>query len=171
MKYAFVMGSSAFIVPHGVISYADNDSSKEILRVQSIYHDTEAGSGLFVNLDIQDTNGTTIKMYDNELEDTGSYKVKTGRDSISILRSDGSQVIHIQQLDEASALALEHNITAEFEVLNTDVAVIRIFGDFKTEGLNISAENEKLFINDNGYATSALHGNGNVTFTANGVVL
>jgi hypothetical protein len=170
MKYAFVIGSNAFIVPHGVISYADNDGSKEVLRIQSIYHDNEPGSGLAVNLDISDTNGTIIKMYDNELEDTVNYKVVTARDSILISRADGKQVIHIQQLDEASAMALEHNITAELEI-SMPVAVIRLFGDFKIEGLNISAENEKLFINDNGYATSALHGNNQLAFTADGVVL
>jgi len=49
--------------------------------------------------------------------------------------------------------------------------VIRISGDFVTEGLHISAENEKLFINDNGYATSALAGKGNLQFTEAGVIL
>ncbi|HEY0245104.1 MAG TPA: hypothetical protein VGC01_06035 [Mucilaginibacter sp.] len=170
MKYAFIIGSNAFIVPHGVINYADNDGSKEVLRIQSIYHDNEPGSALAVNLDIQDTNGTIIKLYDNQLEDNNNYKVATERDSIRISRADGKEIIHIQQLDETSAMALEHNITAEFEV-SSPVAVIRLFGDFKIEGLNISAENEKLFINDNGYATSAMHGTNQLTFTTDGVVL
>jgi hypothetical protein len=170
MKYAFIIGSSAFIVPHGVISYADGEYSKEILRVKSIYHDNKPGSFLSVDADINDINGAEIKIKDNQAVAALGFTVKTERDSIKVLRSDGSLVIQIHQLDDESAMNLEHNITAELEV-NTPIAVIRINGDFKAEGLNISAENEKLFINDNGYATSALAGNDNLQFTAAGVVL
>jgi len=170
MKYAFIIGSNAFIVPHGVISYADNNGSKEILRIKSIYHDDKPGSVLSIDLDIKDTNGTEIKLIDNIAYINSDFTIEEERDSIRILRADGSQIIHIQQLDDDSAMALEHNITAELEI-SSPVAVIRIFGDFKTEGLNISAENEKLFINDNGYATSAMHGTNQLEFTAEGVVL
>ena len=79
-------------------------------------------------------------------------------------------ILQIQQLDDESAMALEHNIVAELEV-NMPIAAIRIFGDFKAGGLNISAENEKLFINDTGYGTSAMHGKNSLQFTADGVVL
>jgi len=66
-------------------------------------------------------------------------------------------------------MGLEHNITAELEV-NMPVVVIRVNGDFMAENLHILGENEKLFINDDGYATSALAGN-SLRFTADGVVI
>ena len=170
MKYAFIIGSNAFIVPNGVISYADKDGSKEILRINSIYHTNKPGSVLSVDLNINDTTGTAIKLTANIIEGNANFKVKEERDSVKVLRADGSPVIHIQQLDDNTAMDLEHNITSELE-LNSPIAVIRIFGDFKAEDLNISAENEKLFINDNGYATSAMTGKNQLEFTAAGVVI
>jgi len=168
MKYAFLIGSNAFIVPHGVISYEDNNDSKEILRVKSLYDDSKPGSYFSVDLDITDTHGNPIQLTDNKAP--GNLKVVTERDGISVLKEDGSYIIHIHQLDNESAMALEHNIVAELEI-SSPVSVIRIFGDFKAGDLNISAENEKLFVNDNGYATSAMHGTNNLTFTAEGVIL
>lgn len=170
MKYAFIIGSSAFIVPNGVISYAGQESSKEILRIRSIYHDNEPGSILSIDADIKDVNGNGIKIIDNMVEINSVFTVKTERDSIWVLRPDGSLVIQVHQLDDRSAMGLEHYITAELEI-HAPVAVIRISGEFEAEGLHISAENEKLFINNNGYATAALAGKNELKFTAAGVVL
>jgi hypothetical protein len=170
MKYAFIIGSNAFIVPSGIISYADINGSKEILRVKSLYHDNQPNTYFSVDLNITDTHGNAIQLVDNRASGMFNFRVTTERNSVSILNEEGSYIIHIQQMDDASAMGLEHNITAELEI-STPVAAIRIFGDFKAEGLTISAENEKLFINDNGYATAALHGTNQVEFTAQGVVL
>ncbi|HTH81738.1 MAG TPA: hypothetical protein VL490_02310 [Mucilaginibacter sp.] len=170
MKYAFIIGTSAFIVPHGVISYADANHSKEIVKIRSIYHDNEPGSALTIDADIKDTQGNSIKILDNVVEINSVFTVKTERDYVKVLRPDGTIVFHVHQMDDRSAMRLEHYIVAELEV-HSPVAVIRISGDFKAEGLHILAENEKLFINDNGYATSALAGKGDLQFTAAGVVL
>lgn len=170
MKYAFIIGSNAFIVAHGVICYADSKGSKEILRVKSIYHDNIPESIFSIDLDIEDNHGNPIRLNDNKIDQNSDFKVNTSRNSVDVLKADGSPVIHIHQMDDHTAMSLEHNITAELEI-SMPVAVIRIFGEFQTEGLHISAEGEKLFINKNGYATSALHGTGELEFTAEGVVL
>lgn len=170
MKYAFIIGTSAFIVPDGVISYADAEHSKEIIKIRSIYHDNEPGSMLSIDADIEDMDGNSIKIIDNDVETNSVFTVKIERNYIKILRPDGSIVLHVHQLDDHSAMQLEHYITAEFTV-HAPVVVIRISGEFETEGLHILAENEKLFINDNGYATSALAGKGGLLFTQAGVVL
>jgi hypothetical protein len=170
MKYAFIIGSNAFIVPHGVISYTDSNGSKEILRVKSLHNENEPGSAFAIDLNITDMHGNNIRLVNNNPGDFTNATVKSDKTSISVLKDDGGYIIHIQQLDNATAMDLEHNIVAELEI-SSPIAVIRIFGDFKTEGLSISAENEKLFINDNGYATSAMHGTNQLEFTAEGVVL
>jgi hypothetical protein len=169
MKYAFIMGSSAFVVPNGVINYSDGNFSKEILRVRSIYHDDVPGSHLSVDLDIDEPDGNNIRIINNVAEQYVGCQVTIERNRVKVLKADGTIVIDVQQMDDESAMALQHNIVAELEV-NTPIAVIRIFGDFKAGGLNISAENEKLFVNHNGYATSALAGK-ELQFTTNGVVL
>jgi len=170
MKYAFIIGSNAFVVPSGVISVTDGEHSKEILRVKSIYHDTEPGSHLAIDLDIDDMMGNHIKLINNVPQEGTTLRIEKERDFIRILKADGNMVINVRQMDEESAMALEHNIVAELEV-NMPVAVIRVFGDFISEGIHISAENEKLFINKNGYATSALAGDNHVRITPQGVTL
>ena len=169
MKYAFVFGTSAFIVPNGVISYADGENIKQVLRIQSIYHDTQPNSFLSVDLNIKDDKGNQLILAGSNREFGSLFKVESHRDSVKVLKDDGSLLIHVHQLDDEAAMSLEHNITAEFEV-NTPLAVIRITGDFMVEDVHVIAENEKLFLNDDGYATSALAGN-HLRFTANGIDL
>jgi len=164
------MGSNAFIVPSGIISYSDGKHSGEVLRVKSVHNDKVPGSVLSVDLEINDTNGARIKLINNIGEFPLDFNLTEDRDSVKVFRPDGKLIINIQQLDTDSAMALEHNIVAELEV-NDPISVIRIFGDFKTGNLSISAENEKLYINNNGYATSALAGKNQLLFTADGAVL
>jgi hypothetical protein len=173
MKYAFIIGSSAFVVPSRVISYAGNGEEKEFLRINSIYHDLAPPakeSFLDIDLNIYDTDGTPVTLLANKFVTNAPYILKQERDSIQVLRDDGSLIIHVHQLDDESAMGLEHNITAELEV-NTPIAVIRITGDFKLGELYVSAENEKLYINDIGYANSVLAGKNQLKFTTDGVVL
>ncbi|MDB4924593.1 hypothetical protein [Mucilaginibacter sp.] len=170
MKYAFIIGTSVFIVPNGVISYADAEHSKEIIKIRSIYHNNEPGSALSIDVDIKDVNGNSIIIIDNIVEINSVFTVETQRDYVKVLNPDGLVILNIHQLDDQSAMRLEHYIVAELEV-HAPVVVIRISGDFETEGLHITAENEKLFINNNGYATSALAGKDQLLFTEAGVVL
>ena len=173
MKYAYVIGSNAFIVPSRVISYSDQDKDKDFLRINSIYHDLPSGAEktfLDINLDIKDMDGSPITVLANKIVTGTSYHIKNERGYVKVLRTDGSVVIHVHQLDADAAMSLEHNITAELEV-QTPVVVIRITGDFLLGALYISAENEKLFVNDIGYATSAMTGKNQLKFTSEGVVL
>jgi hypothetical protein len=173
MKYAFVIGTSAFIVPGNTVSFADHESEKDFLKINSIYHDLPHAKdepSLEINLDIHDTDGTPIFMVDNRAVTTTHHTIKIERDSIQVLKPDGSTIIHVHQLDDDSAMSLEHNLTAEFEV-HAPVAVIRITGEFMVGDLHILAENEKLYINKHGYANSAQAGKNKLTFTEKGVVL
>lgn len=169
MKYAFIFGTSAFIIPQNIIKYANKDTSKEIMRINSVYHTDKPESILSIDLDIYDSEGNVVRITANKPESEGSYKVNETRDSVTVLNSDNSLLIKVHQLDDVSARGLEHNITAELEV-NSPVAVIRINGDFMAGDLHILAENEKLFINEDGYATVALAGN-SLRFTADGVII
>jgi hypothetical protein len=168
MKYAFVMGSSAFIVPHGIIRYADDDNTTEILKVNSLWHDNEPNSIFSIDLDIKDTSGNGVIVSNNKALGTGVSVIADGK-SVQVLDESGVNIIKVIQMDDKTAMGLEHNITAEFEV-NLPLAAIRIFGDFFTHDLHILAENEKFYINDDGYATSALAGK-DLRFTPAGVAL
>jgi len=173
MKYAFIIGSNAFVVPGKVITYDDNGTEKEFLRINSIHHDQSPPSPqTFLNCDLNITamDGTPVNLVANQLVNGASYRLTIAPDSIEIIKPDGNTLIHIQQLDDESAMSLEHNITAELEV-NMPVAAIRIFGDFKLGKLDISAENEKLFINGDGWGNSVQAGLNRLKFTEEGIVL
>jgi len=173
MKYAFVIGSNAFIVPRGAISYGDHDYGKEFLKINSIYHDLPPKAEptfLEIDLDIKDIDGSPVVLLANKPVSDVPFTVKKERDSVWVFRADGSLIIQVHQLDDDAAMGLEHNITAELEV-HAPIAVIRISGEFMVDGLRISAENEKLYINENGYATSAMAGKNSLKFTSAGVVL
>jgi hypothetical protein len=168
MKYAFVMGSSAFIVPNGVIRYADEDNTTEILRINSLWHDNVPNSIFSIDLDIKDKNGNGVIVSNNQALGTGVRVIADGK-SVQVLDEKGVNIIKVIQMDDHTAMSLEHNITAEFEV-NMPLAAIRIFGEFYTHNLHILAENEKFYINDDGYATSALAGT-DLRFTPAGMLL
>jgi hypothetical protein len=168
MKYAFIMGSSAFVVPTGVIRYANEDTTVEILKINSLWHDNDPASHFSIDLDIRDKHGNGVVLHDNKSLGEG-LKVIADRESVQVLDANGTNIIKVIQMDDTTAMSLEHNITAEFEV-NMPLAAIRIFGDFYVHGLHILAENEKLFVNEDGYATSALAGK-DLRFTEGGLVL
>lgn len=172
MKYAFVIGSNAFIVPGKNIYYGESGNEKEFLKINSIHHDTNEAvqSVLDIDLNIKDTDGTSVIIVSNKTVTGAPYNIIIDQTSVKVLRSDGSAIIHVHQLDEDAAMGLEHNIVAELEV-HAPIAVIRITGEFLVDGMRITAENEKLYINDNGYATSAMVGQSRLKFTPEGVVL
>ncbi|HTE02364.1 MAG TPA: hypothetical protein VK668_23905 [Mucilaginibacter sp.] len=172
MKYAFILGSNAFIVPQGVISYTGHDhQTKSFLTIRSIYHDTAAGSKLSVDLDIKDILDRKLKLTNNEAENATGFNIIKQRDRILVSKHTGNNtIIDIHQLDDRSAMRLEHNIIAELEV-HAPIAVIRIRGDFMLDGTHIEIDNEKLFINGNSIANSSLAGHSILQFAASGVVL
>jgi hypothetical protein len=171
MKYAYIIGSNAFVVHSMVVSYDDHGDDKEFLRINSVYHDQGAPAPethLDCDIHIKDMNGTPVTLLANKAVTGGPYTVNTARNFVEVLRADGSTVIHVQQMDDHSAMSLEHNITAELEV-SMPVVVIRIFGDFILGDLHISAQSEKLFVNDNGYGNSVQAGLNQLRFTEEGV--
>lgn len=173
MKHAFIIGSNAFIVPGGTIFYGDKQHDEAFLKINTIYHDTtnpDNGTHLDVDLNIKDTDRTDIIITGNKAVAGSPYTVSQTRDSVKVLRADGSLVIHVHQLDDESAMGLEHNVTAELEV-NAPVVAIRLTGHFLLDTLNVVAENEKLYINKIGYASSARAGENKLVFTAEGVLL
>jgi len=172
MKYAFIIGSNAFIVPSNAISYGETGTGKAFLRINSVGHVTTSATAttLNIDLDIKDTDGTPVIIVANKPVTGAPYTIKVEHDSLMVLRSDGSTIIHVHQLDTEAAMGLEHNIVAELEV-NDPVTVIRITGEFHVDALTIKAQNEKLFINNNGYATSAMVGKNDLRFTSEGVVI
>ena len=174
MKYAFIMGSNSYIVPGNTLVFTDhNQQNINFLRITSVYHDRSIGQGptaLSVDLDIKDFDGSAIKIEENQPVNAAGFKITEQRDRFLVTRPDGTAVIDVHQLDDKSAMQLEHNIIAELEV-HAPVAVIRIRGNFMVNDLHIEIDNEKLFLNRNAYANSTLAGKLNLQFVRESVVI
>jgi hypothetical protein len=171
MKYAFLLGSNAFIVPHGTINQQINDKIIPFLTIRSIYRDKQEGSALVINAAFKDMDGRDIVIKDNVAENAYDLTIKAERDMVHLLRPDGGILFDVHQMDDESVMRLEHYIVAELEV-NEPVVVIRVRGEFMlNDNLEIKSENEKLFLNDDVYGTSARAGQGDLIFTTDGVVL
>lgn len=170
MKYAYILGSNAFVSPHGYISYTENGETKTFLSIRSIYHDTAAGSHLSVDIDVKDMLERELKLTDNQAGSDNVFKIAEERDRVHITNHLGNTIIDVHQLDDQTAMRLAHNIIAELEV-QSSVAVIRVRGDFMLGGMHIEIDNEKLFINGNSYANSVLAGQSNLQFVPSEVVI
>jgi len=170
MKYAYILGSNAYVSPHGFISYSEGDQTKSFLSIRSIYHDNAPGSHLSIDLDIKDMLGRELRITDNQADNATGFHIAEQRDRILVTKHNGETIIDIHQLDDQSAMRLAHNVIAELEV-NTPVAVIRVRGDFMLGGMHIEIDNEKLFVNGNSYANSVLAGENNLQFASEGVMI
>jgi hypothetical protein len=170
MKYAYILGSNAYVSPHGFISYNDGGQSRSFLAIRSVYHDNSPGSRLSIDLDIKDMLDRELKITDNQADDATGFHIAEQRDRVLVTKHNGDTIIDIHQLDDESAMRLAHNVIAELEV-NTPVAVIRVRGDFMLGDMHIEIDNEKLFVNGNSYANSVLAGENNLQFATEGVVI
>jgi hypothetical protein len=173
MKYAFLFGSNVFVVPNNTISYMDQEQTTRFLRILSVHRDTPAGERrqvLSVDADVKDNEGRELRITANQPEDISNFVIHETYDRLLVTKPDGSAVLDVHQLDYETAMSLEHNITAELEV-NMPLAVIRVRGNFLLGGIHIEIDNEKLFIDDDSYATAALAGDNDLRISHSGVLL
>ena len=169
MKLAFLFGSNVFIIPSNIISYVDNDQTNIFLKIRSIFRKNGDQSALTIDTDLKDIEGRGLRIHDNEVVKSFGYKVSKTRDRISAKGLDNSTVFDIHQLDEESAMRLEHNIVAELEAHEPD-AVLRISGDFMMGKMHVAVDNENLYIGQDSYASSTRAGHNELTFTPAGLV-
>jgi hypothetical protein len=173
MKYAFLFGSNVFVVPGNTISYFDNEQATRFLRIVSVHKDDRADEERFVlsiDADIKDNEGHVLHITNNQSEDVSNFLIHETYDRLLVSKRDGSTVLDVHQLDYKTAMSLEHNIVAEMEV-NMPLHIIRIRGNFMAGGLHIEIDNEKLFIDDDSYATAALAGDTDLKFSHSRVLI
>jgi len=175
MKYAFLFGSNVFVVPGNTISYVDNEQATRFFRIVSVHNEDPAAgrnSVLKIDADIRDNDGHVLHITNNQLEVEGNsnFFISESYDRIHVSKPDGSTVLDVLQLDYKTATSLEHNIVAELEV-NMPLHIIRLRGNFMAGGIHIEIDNEKLFIDDDSYATAALAGDTDLRFSHAGVLI
>ena len=173
MKYAFILGSNVYVVPNNTISFTDDEGIHRFLRILSFHHDTQPDqrrSVLAIDADLKDTEGHIIRLIGNKPDVAPPYDILEQPDRVLVTKADGTTVMDVHQLDEKTAMGLEHNISAELEV-NMPFVAIRIRGNFILGNLHIGIDNEKLFIGDDSYGNSVLAGRDDLKFSDAGVLI
>src|ERR1700753_3938955 len=98
MKYAYIIGSNAFVVPGRAISYSDGGEFKEFLRINEIHHSASPHKDqtfLDCDINISDVDGTPITVIANKQVNASTYRLSAENDSIMIARPDGSVLLPI----------------------------------------------------------------------------
>jgi len=173
MKYAFIFGSNLFVVPGNTINYIDHEQTTRFLRIATLYKDPEPGkphSFLTIDTDIKDFNGHTLRLTGNRFEDATGFQILEQHNRVLVTHYDGTTFLDVLQLDDRSAMHLEHNIIAELEV-NRPVVAIRLRGNFLAGDIHVEIDNEKLFVDNESQAGSVLAGDGDLLFSHSGVIL
>ncbi len=169
MKYAFILGSNAYIASHGVITFFEDTQEKEFLKIQSIFKPVKAGNTeLSVDLHIKNTEGNAIDLIGNKASNI--LDIDESPERLRIFNANGSTMIDVHQLEQHDYMALSHHITAELGRYDP-IAVIRLYGHFMVGNHRISIDNEKLFIDNESFAESVLIGRGGVQLRTDGVLL
>ncbi|WDF56745.1 hypothetical protein [Mucilaginibacter sp. KACC 22063] len=163
MKYAFLLGSNAFIVDQPVITYEENGNMVEILRIKSLYgavHQSSDVHQLVVDTNLKDVDGHNIVLADNDLNHS-DYKVVRTDKQIHVTNGTEHPVIDILQLDDAAIAGLSSHVINELGHVNVDY-LIRVRGDFMVGEHHITIDNEKMFVDDDSIAESVhqIHGTG-----------
>lgn len=163
MKYAFLLGSNAFIVDQPVITYEQDGIVTEILRVKSLYRRIDSSSDvhqLVVDTNFKDSAGHNIALADNDF-DHSDYKVTRTEKQIHVTNGSDHAVLDVLQLDDNAVAGLSSHVINELGHVNVDY-LIRLRGDFMVGDHHITIDNEKMFVDDDVIAESVhqIHGSG-----------
>ena len=155
MKHAFIFGTSIFLSSQNTVTLADGDKSTEFLKILSFYKHQKgmADHVLTIDANISSPAGDVIRISGNRLEEgTVGFHVETDPNRVWVYQSGHHEpVLDVYQLDEHEYAGLSSHITNEIGVQHTD-AVLTIKGNFRVGNAHFLIENEKMFINDNGFA-------------------
>ncbi|GAB2688685.1 hypothetical protein GCM10027037_09050 [Mucilaginibacter koreensis] len=171
MKYAFVLASNVYISHQPVISYADNDTQTEFLRVTSYKpnkkHDAHH-TALTIEANFNVEGGQPVKVSTNDFDNITGYHTHAA-DDILTLSKNNDVVFEIHQLPEEDFSSLQSHIYNEIEAQGAD-AVFIIRGNFWVNGHHIIIDNEKLFVDDDSYATGVTNNHEGVLLSPYGIL-
>ncbi len=171
MKYAFVFATNVYISHQATVSYADKESQTEFLKITSfkpaVKHDPHHTSLVFdANISLE--GGALFNVSGNVPAADEGYKTETSIDRTIITKND-TVLLDVHQFPENEFHSLQSHIYNEIEAQQPD-AVFIVRGDFWVSGHHIIIDNEKLFIDDDSYATGVTNNHDGVLLTPYGVM-
>jgi hypothetical protein len=168
MKHAFIFGTSIFLSSQRTLTFADGDKSLEFLSILSFYNHQKGTEDHVLSIDakITSASGDVIRIAANHLQEGVGVHLETTNSRIKVFQSGHEEpVLDVYQLDTHEFAGLSSHITKEIEAQHPD-AVLTIKGNFKVGDAHFLIENEKMFIDNNGYANGVVNAHHGIVLSA-----
>ncbi|MDN3548471.1 hypothetical protein [Mucilaginibacter aquaedulcis] len=168
MKHAFIFGTSIFLSNRNTLTVNDGEKNTEFLRVLSFYNHQKGSTDHLLTIDanITDLSGGVIRISNNQLEEgPANVHIETEPNRVWVFQKGNHEpLLDVYQLNEHEFHGLSSHILNEIEAQHPD-AVVHIKGNFKASGVHFLIENEKMFVNNNGFANGVENAHDGIILT------
>ncbi|WP_183558754.1 hypothetical protein [Mucilaginibacter sp. SP1R1] len=168
MKHAFIFGTSIFLSTQNTLTFVNGDNSTEFLKVLSFYKHQKGfeDQALVIDAIISSLTDDPIRISNNQLQAGPAFRLETTANRLKVYQAGHAEpVLDVYQLEEHEYAGLSSHITNEIEAQHPD-AVLTIKGNFHVQGAHFLIENEKMFIDKNGFANGVANAHHGVQLSA-----
>lgn len=165
MKHAFIFGTTIFLSENNTLTYSDGLTHIEFLKVLS-FHDESKNRVLTIDAHITSKAGNEIKISANNNINGANIITDVSAGRIKVFEPDNDEpVLDIYQLNPHEYHGLSSHILNEIHAQHPD-HVVSVKGNFTVNGAHFLIENEKMFIDQNGYANGVVNAHHGVILSA-----
>jgi hypothetical protein len=131
-SYAVLLGSDKIVGTNGVLSVEQDGKMLEFFRVREVFSPDRPGSGLSIDADLKDTDGTSgIKLSNNNPVVMGmGLRAESTDTQVLVTREDGTVIFRAEQVEPDLSFRPAAGPLKDFFEQNPVGAVIRITGRF-----------------------------------------
>ncbi len=166
MKHAFIFGTTIFLCEQNTLTLNEGDTNAEFLRVLSFNNDQHADKSLCINATISTLDGGILHVRGNAVEGRTDVRAEVHNNRVKIFQNGHEEpVLDVYQLNPHEYPGLSSHILNEIHAQHPDV-VLTIKGNFKVGGTHLFIENEKMFVDNNGYANGVVNAHNGIILSA-----
>jgi len=165
MKHAFIFGTTIFLCEQNTLTHSDGLSNIEFLRILSFYNE-QKGKVLTIEANINAPNGETIRISANANENGADIRLDVTEGRIKVFQPGHAEpLLDVYQFDPHEYSGLSSHVLNEIHAQHPD-HVLTIKGNFFVGGAHFLIENEKMFIDNNGYANGVVNAHNGIILSA-----
>ncbi|PWK77151.1 hypothetical protein LX99_02961 [Mucilaginibacter oryzae] len=165
MKHAFIFGTTIFLSENNTLNYSDGLTHIEFLKILS-FHDESKNRVLTIDAHITSKAGNEIKISANNNINGANIRTDVSAGRIKVFEPDNDEpVLDIYQLNSHEYHGLSSHILNEIHAQHPD-HVVSVKGNFTVNDAHFLIENEKMFIDQNGYANGVVNAHHGVILSA-----
>lgn len=166
MKHAFIFGTTIFLSEQNTLTLNDGDTNAEFLRILSFNNQQSADKTLCINATVSTLDGGIVHVLANNVEGRADVRAEVTESRIKIYQTGHEEpLIDVYQLDPHEFHGLSSHILNEIHAQEPD-KVLTIKGNFKVGAVHFLIENEKMFIDNNGYANGVVNAHHGIILSA-----